>query len=851
MQIEIFINIIIENQKNVSVKALKLFIREFFAEINDIKIDEEIRKHRKIVKEIPCIKITGELVWELVSVSKIEYKDHNSKNYVFVVQDISKIKNQEKLIDLERKHLETIFKSTPQGLIIIDKNSNVININQSASDIFIKNTSDFFGKSINRSTNNFNYGLIEASYVKSRTSELSFLNYSVQLVLESGESILNKDYSYNVVINNKNYCKYIKYSAVPISGKNGKEVLVVIEDITEKILLENSLTKNDERLRLITNNMADIITQVELNGDIIYASPSHKKMIGYDSEELIGKNMFDYIYKNDISKVKKLFSVRKKNRSSFTSEFRIKRKDNELIWVETSGTIIKDEKNFDPTIIYITRDISAQIKARNELIKAKEIAIAANNAKSQFLANMSHEIRTPMNGIIGMTDLTLMTNLTPNQKENLLMVKNSSISLLNLINSILDLSKIEAGKIVVENIRFNFISLMENIFKIANVQAGNKEIEFKYLVDKKIRKYLNGDSNKLRQILNNLISNAIKFTFEGQVYVEINLLLDEESKQRIKFSVYDTGIGISKTNYNLIFSSFSQADGSITRKFGGTGLGLTISKELVEILGGKIYFDSEVGKGSAFHFEVEFDKSYVINSEIEEEDISDDVNNINILLVEDDKINQILAEKILKKQKNNVVIANNGLEALELITENKFDIILMDIQMPELDGMETTRIIREKFKINTPIIALTAYAAKGDKEKFIKNGMNDYISKPISIREFYKVIDRNLNKKNKNNVLNNMMKSFNTNYTLNSKEYYSKFNPYVNLLEKNIESRNFLEIEKLSHYINNLASNYNLKKVKNNILKVKLYSRKEDIVNVQLYFSKMIHEFNEMFESED
>jgi len=829
-------------------RNLKIFLREFFGSIDKNILCDEIKKHGKLVKEIPCIKMDGKLVWEIVSVSMIEYEMVEDKNFVFIIQDISKIKEQEKLINVEREHLETIFKSIPQGMIVIDEKNTIIKMNNSVTQIFDIKMKDFLNKNINLSVNNFSYGLKECSYKNS--SIFSFLTPSVHYVLKTEDAILNEEYSYDIEINSKKYIKWIRYSAILIKDKSKKEVLIVVEDITEKILLEDSLIKNEERLRLITNNMSDIITQVDFNGTIIYASPSHEDMLGYKSHEVIGKNMFDFIYKKDIAKVKKMFIVRKKSeKSSFTSEFRIVKKNKDLLWVESSGTIIRGESDEISTIVYVSRDISMKIKARKEIIKAKEIAIAANNAKSQFLANMSHEIRTPMNGIIGMTDLTLMTDLTDEQRENLMMVKSSSISLLNLINSILDLSKIESGKIEIENLKFNILSLFSNIVKIYEVQAKNKGIDFYYDIDSNIKTFVVGDSNKLRQIIVNLLSNAIKFTFKGFVKLELKLVDEGEEFQKIMFKVLDTGIGISKKNHDIIFKSFVQADGTITRRFGGTGLGLTISRELVELLGGKLEFKSKENVGSEFYFDLTFD----IKGEENIESISFKnhlVSNLKVLLVEDDRINQKLAEKILKRYDNTVIIANNGLEALEILKVQNFDVILMDIQMPEMDGIAATKVIREKYKLKTPIIALTAHAIEGDRERFISSGMDEYISKPIDIKIFYEILEKVVTLKKVEKSLISFLES-NVESSITLKEYRLKFEPYVNLLEKNIETVQFEEIERTAHYINNLAMNYNLRRIKNDVLKIKLYSRKKDINNIRLYYSKMIHEFKNCFESEE
>lgn len=388
-----------------------------------------------------------------------------------------------------------------------------------------------------------------------------------------------------------------------------------------------------------------------------------------------------------------------------------------------------------------------------ELNKAKQITEEATLAKSSFLANMSHEIRTPLNGIIGMADLALMDeNNTESQTERLNDIKQSGESLLDIINEILDISKIEANKLVLEKIEFNTRDLIKKIEKLLSVKTFRKELEFTTNISSDMPDILIGDPLRIRQILINLAGNAIKFTNKGSVSINVKLLKKEKNNLKIEFSVEDTGIGISKEKIAYLFESYSQAEKSTTRKHGGTGLGLTISKKLVEMMDGTIEVESEIGKGSKFYFIIELkqgkalkatDKSSIKNPETEKKETSS--KQLSILIVEDQLINRKIIFQLLKRKGHKITSAENGKIALEKAKSEKFDMIFMDIQMPEMDGLEATKLIRKFEKDNkthTPIIAMTAHAMKGDKEVCLAAGMNHYITKPINPAELYSVIEK-------------------------------------------------------------------------------------------------------------
>jgi len=521
--------------------------------------------------------------------------------------------------------------------------------------------------------------------------------------------------------------------------QNIEEISGIATDVTKRKQSEIALLDSEEKFRTIFESFQDLYFRCDFNGEISMVSPSVNEIIGYSGEELIGSNISNfYLFKSDNSHLLRRIVQNKRLRNI---EISLIHKNGKILQCICNVRLVYNKNGKPIEIEGIARDITQLKLANLELIKAKELAEKSLKVKERFLANMSHEIRTPMNGIIGMIDLISQTSLNDEQDNYIKTIKKSSETLLTILNDILDLSKIEAGKMELRESPLRVTELTKKLTSLFSQIAKTKNISLKFHINKNIPDIVVADETKILQILANLTSNALKFTPDNgsvDIGVKISSRIDEKVKLRIE--VHDSGIGLVKKEIESLFTSFSQVDNSLTKSYGGTGLGLAISKELANLMHGEIGVHSIPGLGSTFWFTFESripteEEALAIESSLLDSEIPQAKflhTTPSILIVDDNAINREVATEILRKSGCKVMNASSGFEAIEIVQKKKFDIILMDIQMPELDGIETTNQLRKIIKSNLPpIIAMTAFAQEGDRDKFIAQGMDDYIAKPI------------------------------------------------------------------------------------------------------------------------
>lgn len=521
----------------------------------------------------------------------------------------------------------------------------------------------------------------------------------------------------------------------------------------ERKRIEATLKDREERFRNLFEGAPDAILLADaLTGIIIDANPAAENLLAQSKLQLIGTHQ-SKLHSTENNKFGGLTFTEfvnnlKHSVSPIKAETIFLNSRGENIPVEmTSSLIIIDGKTVIQGII---RDITERKKFEAELIKAKEIAESATKSKSRFLANMSHEIRTPMNGIIGMANILKTSKLDHDQQEHLNLISISANNLLAIINDILDLSKIESDQLTFENIDFDLIENINDIIKILQIKTNEKNIDLNISYTDNTPQYIKGDPIRLNQIILNLVNNAIKFTDKGSVNVFVSKIYENNNKIKLMFKIIDTGIGISDAGQKKLFKEFSQVYSYTTRKHGGTGLGLAISKKLSEKMNGEIGVESELGKGSTFWFTVEVgigNSPDKIENEISELNNIKSNKSLRILIAEDNLINQKVARMTLEKLGHFIDIAENGEIAVEKYLANEYDLILMDVQMPIMNGIDATRQIRKiEEAINKTkgikIVAMTANVMKEDKEEYLASGMDDYVSKPFKINELISILEK-------------------------------------------------------------------------------------------------------------
>lgn len=533
--------------------------------------------------------------------------------------------------------------------------------------------------------------------------------------------------------------------------------LVRIEDkfndmVKQIHIREKEIKDNEERFRQVVENIHEVywITDVADNR-VIYASPSYEIIWGRTRESLYDnpESFFLAICRDDRMTVVEAINLLRVEGKILDEEFRIHLPDGKERWIRAQAFPVYDEEGVRVRVVGVAEDITERKAIQNALMTAKQDAETASQAKTEFLTNISHELRTPLNGILGMLQLTRDTSLTPEQVDYIDTAISSSKVLLNVINDILNIAQIEAGKLVLHEQTFSLYEIMETIFKFFTHATESKDIKLELEIEPGFPEYLKGDGVRIRQILFNLVGNSVKFTDHGTIAIHAAPLKRQpEDTIGVLFTISDSGIGIPSEKISYVFESFTQVDGTYTRRYQGTGLGLGIVKNLVTLMNGTITVDSEIGQGTTMYvtLQLKVPNPDEIASSTQNVILQPQTKGLTILVVEDDRVNQIAISRMLQKMEHEATCVDNGKKAIDILKEKSFDCIFMDIQMPILDGIETTKEIRTapemKDVSDTPIIALTAHAMPEDRENFLKVGMNDYISKPVSFEELAATLKR-------------------------------------------------------------------------------------------------------------
>ncbi|MTI22828.1 PAS domain S-box protein, partial [Fulvivirga sp. RKSG066] len=636
--------------------------------------------------------------------------------------------------DLEEKNalMDLILNTMTDAVVVLDAKGDFILFNEASKNIAGKDKTDKPSSEWPE-----HYGL----YYPDKETMIETKDLPMMLSLQ-GKEVYNFE---SYVKNDDNEGVFVRVNTRPLRDNDGNIIgaLVVSTNINEQKEAEIKLRASEEKFRAMSDASPLGIFVTDNKGSCEYTNTEYQKQSGLSFEEALGDGWTKAIHPDDTDRVFKEWTEAVKKEEVFSTEQRFKHKDGTVLWstVKASAMIVNDK-----TIGYVgtVEDITTRKQYEERLLEAKEEAEMASKAKEDFLSTMSHEIRTPLNAVIGMAHLLQDEDPLPHQIENLNALRFSADNLLVLINDILDYNKIESGKVTFEKIEVDLKHLISRIRKSLLLKAQEKGIRFNAIFDSDIPDVVMTDPVRLNQIITNLLSNAIKFTENGFVKVEVLLEEEDEATATVSFLIKDSGIGIPKDQQDKIFDRFSQAEKTTTRIYGGTGLGLAITKKLVELQGGNIELRSESNKGSEFSFTLTFDKGRVKpkhQEDAEQEVFPSNLSGTKILVVEDNQINQVVAEKFLRKWNISVEIANHGKEALEILKKESFDLVLMDLQMPVMGGYEATAEMKaDKSLKDLPIIALTASALTEERERVFKSGMNDFVTKPLNAQELYSKI---------------------------------------------------------------------------------------------------------------
>lgn len=672
--------------------------------------------------ELPIVSRQGEIVWIGQNV-RMFFKENSDRVWKVssVARDVTQRVLTERNLRVSEERFRTLAEKAPIGIFQTDKNGNAVYMNQRWAEIAEMELSLAMGS-----------GWAGAVYEEDQDTVFTAWQMAVDQSTEFSELFR--------LLTPTGSVRWVRGKATPLKDADNHVIgyIGTINDVTDIKRAQERIEESEKHYRLISENSSDVISLHSLDSTFTFVTASIKNLHGYEPEEVIGKKALDFMHPEDAASFDGNELINQLNQLSelHPVQFRILTKQGQIVWGEniikpvfTNGIL----SGFQSSV----RDISKRKLAEEALKKAKEEAEEATKAKSQFLSMMSHEIRTPMNAIIGLTNLLLQEEPKPDQTESLKLLKFSGDNLLTIINDILDFSKIEAGKIVMEQIDFDLHQLIQNIVNMLKNRASEKGIQLFFVFDTNVPRVIVGDPVRISQVITNLLGNAIKFTEKGYVEIRISYQGTNGNQELVQVTVKDTGIGIPAENVNQIFESFTQASEDTTRKFGGTGLGLSITKRLLDIMNSSIKVESKLGYGSTFSFVLTVPEGNAEKVNAAQHQFNQQPEKVSgrVLLAEDNRVNQIVASNFLKKWGIEMDIASNGLEAVQMIQNKSYKLVLMDLQMPQMDGFEASKIIRaidtDSYFKKIPIIALTASAMSEVRDQVTEAGMNDYITKPF------------------------------------------------------------------------------------------------------------------------
>jgi len=662
-------------------------------------------------------------------------------------RDITERKRMEVALKESERRLADIIEFLPDPTLVIDREGKVIAWNRAIVAMTGIRAEDMLGKG------NYEYAI--PFYGKRRPIIIDLVlnpDHDIEAgygnIERRNETLVGEAYMPNL----KGGELYLVGSATALYDSNGNifGAIESIRDITERKRAEEQIQFQASLLDQVRN----AVVATDLDGGIIYWNRFAEVLSGWSAEEALSRNIMGTIVPEDRADMVGVVMAEIQKNGYSERELNVRRKDGSVFLAHHIFSMIRDMHGRNIGILGVIVDITERKQVEREIVSAKEAALAATRAKSEFLANMSHEIRTPMNAVIGMTGLLLDSPLNLEQEECVEIIRGSGDALLGIINDILDFSKIDEDLLEIESQPFDLMEAIKASLDLVAKTAEEKGLELGYRMEESAPSVILGDVTRFRQVLVNLLSNAVKFTEKGHVSVRVSSKVEEGDLHRILVSVEDTGIGIPPDRQSRLFQSFSQVDSTTTRKYGGTGLGLAISKRLVEMMGGRIWMESTPGKGSTFNFSIR--ARAILQASTSHEAIQgpspriklDDKvarrHPLRILLAEDNVINQKVALKMLARMGYRADVAASGIEVLQALDRQRYDLILMDVQMPEMDGLETTeRILSRWPKEERPqIIAMTAHALAADKERCLQSGMDDYVSKPVELQDLRSALER-------------------------------------------------------------------------------------------------------------